>query len=48
MNGSLIEIPHHMYVDFSEKSNLLFFREHQKLIKTLLPLLADRNDTILL
>lgn len=46
MNGSHIEIPHHIFVDFSEKSKLLFFREHEKLVNSLIPLLISEEEKI--
>ena len=46
MNGSHIEIPHHIFVDFSEKLKLLFFREHEKLVNSLIPLLTLKEEQI--
>lgn len=46
MNGSHIEIPHHIFVDFSEKLKLLFFREHEKLVNSLIPLLTSKEEQI--
>lgn len=46
MNGSYIEIPHHIFVDFSEKLKLLFFREHEKLVNSLIPLLTSKEEQI--
>lgn len=38
MNWNLIDIPNHIFLDFSDKSKLIFFNKNKDFVKSLLPL----------
>jgi hypothetical protein len=48
MNGTEIDIPSHIYNRFADKSKMLFFKEYEKVVNELIPLLIYPNDKIAL
>lgn len=48
MNWNLLDIPNHIFIDFSDKAKLLFFKEHEKIVKSIIPLLTTKEEKVLL